>query len=454
MLMSPTYLMGWAHRRVCDALDWFLAEVDAGNSPRLMIAMPPRHGKSELASRLFPAFALGRRPDLSVIAASYGASLALRMSRDVQRIMDSEAYRSVFPKTRLARRTGPAARRAADMFEIEGRRGSYRAAGVGGSVTGMGGDVLIVDDAFKDRASADSAATRRRVWEWYGSTLYTRLSPGGGVLLVNTRWREDDLAGRLMAAEAAGRGDAWRKLVFPAVAETDEPWRRAGEALHPERFPLERLRRIRAAVGEREWAALYQQRPAPEGGAVFRSTWFRRWRPEDLPPRWDAMTISWDMSFVGAADADFAVGQVWARSGGNFYLLDQVRRRMGFSETAAALTALCRKWPDAFRVLVEDKANGPAVIDALKSRIPGLTPVRPDGGKVARANAVTPLLESGNVWFPPDELAPWIGDMLAELTAFPDGAHDDQVDAMTQALRDLRRRAPLNIDLAILEGEL
>ena len=447
--MKPDYRMGWVHEEICNRLDYFLEDVQERRSPRLMIAMPPRHGKSELASRMFPAYALGRNPDMSIIATSYSADLAGRMNRDVQRIMDGEEYRAVFPAVRLPGK-GSLRSRTSEFFELENSSGAYRSAGVGGGITGMGGDILIIDDVLKDRAAADSPTIRQSVWDWYTSTLYTRLAPGGGIIVINTRWHQDDLCGRLLAAEAAESGDNWDVINFPAVAEQDETHRRQGEALHPERYSLEQLQKIRAAVGERDWAALYQQHPVPDGGAIFRKEWLRYYVPTDLPATWDAQVISWDMTFKDGDSTDYVVGQVWGRRGANFYLLDQIRRRMGFTDTLAAFVGMAKKWARVARKLVEDKANGPAVIDALKTHISGIVPVEPDGSKTARAYAVTPFFEAGNVFFPSPSLSPWVVQLVEELTSFPSGAHDDQVDAMTQALRDLHKRRPMNINLSEL----
>ncbi|MBD5539567.1 MAG: terminase, partial [Desulfovibrio sp.] len=231
---APGYLMGWVHERICAELDVFLSAVSAGESPRLMLCMPPRHGKSELASRRFPAYVFGRYPDMSIIGTSYSADLSSRLNRDVQRVMEQPEYQVIFPETRLSAkdiRTVASGNylRNSDLFEIVDHRGSYRSAGVGGGITGMGGDILIVDDPFKDRAEADSPTIRRKVWEWYTSTLYTRLAPGGGILVINTRWHMDDLSGRLLEAARTGEGDAWRVVNFPAIAEEDEKYRLRGE---------------------------------------------------------------------------------------------------------------------------------------------------------------------------------------------------------------------------------
>lgn len=448
----PNYQMGWVHETICRELDDFLAAVLRQESPRLMICMPPRHGKTELASRRFPAYAFGRNPDISIISTSYAADLASRNNRDVQRVIDSPRYHKVFPEVALWGKnvrtvaTG-SYQRNSDIFEIVGRKGSYRSAGVGGGITGMGGDILIVDDPFKDRKSANSPAIRRTVWEWYTSTLYTRLAPGGGLLVINTRWHMDDLSGRLLE-QARSEGDAWRLVNFPAIATADEEHRKAGEALHPERYPLPKLEGIRKAIGSRDWEALYQQHPTPDGGTIFMEAWVRYYFPRELPERFERVILSWDMAFKDGHEVDYVVGQVWGKKGAEFYLLDQVRARLSFTATLKAFRALARKWPQASRKLVEDKANGPAVIDSLKKTITGIIPVEPRGGKAARAHAVTPLFEAGNVLLPHPQWCPWIKDYVAELTQFPGAAHDDQVDATSQALTDLTGRQALKFNSA------
>ncbi|MDR1037294.1 MAG: phage terminase large subunit [Deltaproteobacteria bacterium] len=444
--MHPGYMMGWFHEEICDELDGFLTGVFRRESPRLLIAAPPRSGKSELASRMFPAYAFGKFPDIQLISTSYNANLASAMSRDVQKIMDSDAYRELYPETRLVpkgRRTDGDSEylRQAGYFEIVGHEGIYRSAGIGGTITGAGADIIIIDDPLKNREEADSPTLRQNVWDAYVSTLYTRLSPGGGIILIQTRWHEDDLAGRILEAMKGG-GEQWRCLSYPAIADCDEPHRKAGEALHPQRFSLKALEKIRQNIGSFEFAALYQQRPAPDEGAVFRRDWFRHWTHADLPADFRRIIMSWDMTFKDGAGNDFVVGQVWARKGANAYLLDQVRKRMGFVETCQAVKEMAGRWrPRGLQeILVEDTANGPAVIDSLKKLddVDRLIPVKPDGSKRARAHAVTAFLEAGNVYFPAD--APWTGELEHELLSFPSGAHDDQVDALTQALRRLMIR--------------
>lgn len=426
---KPDYLLGWVHKEICDELDRFLQDVADKKSPRLIITMPPRSGKSELVSRRFPAFALGRNPELQIIATSYSSDLSQRFNRDVQRVIDDEKYFDLFPNTRLSKsrvRTDSRGSyiRTSDLFEIVGHAGAYRSCGVGGGITGQGADILIIDDPIKDRAQAGSKTIRDSIWDWYTSTAYTRLSPGGGVIVMATRWHTDDLIGRLI--QRMGEGDTFRIVNYPAIAEHDELHRKAGEALHPERYPLSTLLQIQKTIGSRDWEALYQQHPVPDGGALFKLEWFRRWTATSLPPEFDHTLMSWDMTFKDSKNSDYVVGQVWGKKGPNFYLLDQVRGQWDFVKTKEMVRVLAHKWPRVVRKLVEDKANGSAVISELKSTVSGFVPITPTESKEARASSVTPYFEAGNVFIPEDSAAPWVPHYVSELLEFPAGSHDDQ----------------------------
>lgn len=430
------YKLGWVHLEICNRLQKFLADVLAGKSPRLIITMPPRHGKSQIVSRHFPAWVFGMRPDMHIIAASYTSGLAQRMNRDVQRIMSQDEYLKVFPVSYMAPGKPPKGKiRTSSLFDVPGGSGSYRSAGVGGGITGMGCDILDIDDPIKDRRDADSATIRNRVWEWYTSTAYTRLAPGGGVLVTQTRWHEDDLAGRLIEAMRADCGDHFEVINYPAVAEQDEPHRKEGDPLHAARYPLEQLMSIKNTIGERDWAALYQQHPAPAGGAVFKREWFRHYKPEELPHRWDMCLQSWDFTFKDSAGADNVCGTVWGVKGANAFLIDLVCEKMSFTRSIQAIRDMTQKHPEAYIKLVEDKANGVAIIDILRNEIPGMIPVTPTESKLTRANAVTPFFEAGNVWLPEVHAFRWMPAYLQELETFPSAAHDDQVDSTTQAIK-------------------
>lgn len=435
---TPNYLMGWVHKEICDKLDKFLADVEAKKSPRLIICMPPRSGKSQIVSRAFPAYAFGRNPNITIIATSYSADLSTRFSRDVQRYMDSDSYRAAFPETRLAQK-GEGYARTTELFEVVGYQGAYRSAGVGGGITGLGADILVCDDLVKDRRDANSQTIRDGIWDWYTSTAYTRLSAGGGVIVMATRWHLDDIIGRLIEQQKSG-GDEWEIINYPAIAEENEPHRKVGEALHPERFPIDSLMRIKAAVGSNDWNALYQQHPVPIMGAVFKADWFQYWSEDSLPKHFDSMLMSWDMTFKGTDSSDFVVGQVWGRKSGAYYLIDQFRGQWSFVESVQQVINATEKYPHVMRKLIEDKANGSAIIDALKDAVSGIVPVTPHESKEARASAVTPLFEARNVYFPPPNRFPWVKDsLIPELLNFPVGAHDDMVDSLSMALSHLHQ---------------
>lgn len=436
----PQYLMGWCHEEICGKLEKFLEDVRHKKSPRLMICMPPRSGKSELGSRRFPAYVFGRYPNMSIIATSYSSDLASRMNRDVQKIIDSDEFRKVFPEVQLSGKrcsldSDISYQRNTEIFEIVNHTGSYRSAGVGTGITGLGGDIMILDDPIKSRQDADSPTVRKSVYDWYTSTFYTRLAAGGGVLAIATRWHADDLLGRLRENERSGDGDRWEKIDYPAIATVDERYRKIGEPLHPQRYSLEHLQNIKKNIGTRDWEALYQQHPTIEGGGIFKKKWLKYYVPADLPSFFDEEFLSWDMSFKDGDDKDFVVGQAWGRKSANFYLLEQVRGQWNFIDTLRELIDQTKRYPRAISKLIEDKANGPAVISTLQSSIMGLKAIEPYGSKIARAHAITPIIESGNLYLPHRHLFTWVDDYVLELCNFPAAANDDQVDATTQALK-------------------
>ena len=262
----------------------------------------------------------------------------------------------------------------------------------------------------------------------------------------------DDLIGRLIENMTVGAGDTFTVINYPAIAENDEPHRHKGEALHPERYDLNQLEKIRKTIGSRDWAALYQQHPVPDGGAIFKDEWFKFWTPTSLPPKFDTTLISWDMTFKDSKNADYVVGQVWGKKSGCYYLLDQVRGQWDFVKTREMFLQLSAKYPKALRKLVEDKANGSAIISELKKTISGIIPITPRESKESRANAVTPFFEAGNVYFPDKTVFPWVDSLIAEFLSFPAGSHDDCVDSTTQALNYFREHSGLLLDSATMKA--
>lgn len=268
----PNYVIGRHHAILANKL----RRVVEGKCKRLMIFMPPRHGKSEIASVRFPAWALGRNPNLRIIGCSYGAELARKINRQVQKVMDSEAYHQVFPHTRLNDRNVKTLQRPlrnSDTFEIVGALGTYRAAGIGGAITGTGADILIIDDPIKNQKEANSLVFRDALWEWYTGTAYTRLEKGGAVILIQTRWHEDDLAGRLLTEMQKGGeyADKWEVVTLEAIKESENPldWREHGEPLWEWKYPIEALLGIKQTVGSIVFSAQYQQKPSPVSGALL-----------------------------------------------------------------------------------------------------------------------------------------------------------------------------------------
>lgn len=425
-----------------DLLDQHLVRVRDGGLDRLIWTMPPQEGKSQRVSRSFPLWLLIHNPELRIAIVSYEAGIARRWGRAIRNDIKSH------PELGLTVRRDTA---AAQEWQLEGHQGGVVTVGIGGALTGRPVDIMIIDDPVKGRKEADSETYREAAWAWWTEVGATRLSPGSAVVLLMTRWHQDDLAGRLLDGES---GDEWTHVNIPALAdhkpeegECDPLGREPGQWLRSARLRTQAMwERIKRQVGSRAFHALYQGKPTPGEGAVFKRDqfqWYELPRAVQMPDgTWralgvDSVLISWDMAFKDTDGSDYVCGQVWGRKGADTFLLDQVHERLDFSATCQAAEALHHKWPQAAAILVEDKANGPAVISTLRHRVPGLIPITPVDSKLARAHAVSPYVEAGNVHLPHPSLAPWIGDYVEELCAFPRGSHDDQVDATTQALARL-----------------
>lgn len=446
----PDFHFSVFSRRACNALGRFIRDVHAGKRPILIFQAPPQHGKSELVSRRLPAYLLGKYPNLRVGLASYAADLAESMALDVRRNMRSEEHLCVFPIP-VAHKNKYKVDRVGE-FSADGGTGSMLAVGVGGGLSGRPLDIGIIDDPVKNEKEALSPTTKEAHWNWYQSVFQARLSKKSGQIIMATSWATDDLIGRLLQEF---RGDSRLTILrFPAINDPDEPGYDPDMplgALVPELHPIEQLREIKGVTSRYWWSALYQQRPIPAGGTIFLQDGIRYYLPKELPPKFDKIIASWDCAFKDLTTSDYVVGQVWGKKGANAYLLDQVRGRLSFTNTVKAVQALKAKWPRCYEVLVEDKANGPAIIDTLSKTIPGIIPIEPDGSKTARAHAVTSFFEAGNIWFPDPTLFDWVKALVDEILAFPVGANDDQVDALTQALRRLYPTyGSLNINRAIL----
>ena len=424
----PEMIVGEHHRRIAKALD----RVITGECKRLMIAMPPRHGKSQLGSYLFPAYLMGRSPDTKLIVGSHTAELAQRFGRMIRNLVDDEKYKELFPKMALSVDSKAAGRwntaQGGEAFFI----------GKGGAMTGRGGNVVVLDDIL-DEQDAVSDTAMENTWEWYTSGPRQRLQPNGSIVVINTRWKTDDLSGRLLKMHGQLKSDQWELLEFPAILPS-------GGSLWPGFWPIEELEKVKMAIGLKKWNAQWQQQPTNDDGAVLKRNWWRRWK-HDEPPECSYVIQTYDTAYSKKETADYSVISTWgvfvpsADSGPNLILLSVKRGRWDFPELKRVAKDEYRYWnPD--NVLIEAKATGTPLQQELRKMGIPVTMYSPGGrksgqDKISRANAVAPILESGMIWYP--EQQDWAEEMVEECAAFPNGSHDDQVDAAIMAWMRFRQ---------------
>ncbi len=391
-------------------------------------------------ARALPAWLLGHDPAKAIVNVTYGQELSDKFARDCRAIMMASWYRDLFP-TRVTLPRAP-------LQELVTTQGGFRlATSVGGVLTGRGADLVVIDDPLKP---SDAMLESRRVAanEWFDGTLYSRLNDKtrGVIVIIMQRLHEDDLVGHVR------KQGGWVIVSFPAMAEVDEelvvetPFglrrfiRRTGEALHTERESLETLKRIRATIGDYNFAGQYQQTPAPAGGGMVKEAWFRRYRTDERPASFDQIVQSWDTANKPSELADYSVCATWGVKGPNFYLLTVLRKKLDFPDLKRAV----RQQSDLFNptaILIEDKASGTQLIqDLLEAGLSRVTRYKPDGDKIMPLQARTATIENGFVYLP--ETAHWLADYLHELTLFPAGRYDDQVDSTAQALAWTKIRSP------------
>jgi len=390
--------------------------------------MPPRHGKSELLSHWTPVWYLSNWPTKRIILASYQADFASSWGRKVRNTVQENSDIGMHLAFDSA---------AASRWELD-EGGGMTTAGFGGPITGRGADLLLIDDPIKNRAEASSAVQREHLWDWWRSTARTRLEPNGSIIVIMTRWHEDDIVGRLLEQLEDDDAEEWEHIRLPAIAEEDEDeafGRKEGQPLWPGRYDEQSLAQIRQAVGLEDWACLYQQRPALIEGGLFKSHW---WMFYDEAPNTIAEVLQfWDTAYKTGEANDYSACVTIGFDRDSFYVLDVWRDKVDYPTLTRVAQVLYRQYMPS-RVFVEDAASGQSLVQSLRTEtsLP-VIPVKVDADKVSRANAVTGMMESGRVFIP--SKAEWLSPFLSEMSMFPNGAHDDQVDSFVGCLRQAIR---------------
>jgi predicted phage terminase large subunit-like protein len=384
------------------------------------LSIPPRHGKSMTVTETLPSYYLGHFPNDRIIEGSYNTTFASKFGKKNLQKMTK------YGEELFELKVSPSTKSSSD-WDIDGTRGGMISRGILAGVTGEGADLMVIDDPIKNREEADSQVYREKMWgEWIDS-FSTRLHPGAICIFIMTRWHEDDLIGRLQNPEY-GKPIPMNMINMPLEAEEgDFLGRDPGEPLWPERYSYKFIETRKKYPSS--FNSLYQGRPTSQEGNMLKRDW---WKYYDVLPPIASKLISVDAAFKDSDDSDYVVIQAWGKNQADMYLIDQVRAKMNFRATVQSIRNMHVKHPDASWKLIEDKANGSAIISTLHKEIGGIIPVNPEGGKVARVNAVSAFIESGNVYLP--RQAEWVHDFVEEAASFPNGKHDDQVDAMSQAL--------------------
>ena len=434
-LVFPNYVWTPFHTFLAMVCETAVHRVEKGEKVRIILSVPPRHGKSETVTKTLPSWFVGRNPDKNAILTAYNADLAEKFE-DANRQKTRELGKSVF---------GIEISESQDnktLYQIKNHTGGVMGVGIQGGITGNGGELIIIDDPYKNSQEANSVATRKMIEQIYRDSIYTRTQgKGNAIILIQTRWHEEDLAGTLSLE------DDWIVINIPCICDNplnDPLKRKEGQTLCPELgFDADWAIQTQKSVGLKVWNALYQGHPSIEGGEIFLRNTIKYYTEATLPPNFDEEIMSCDLSFGGVKQSnDPCAIQIWGRVGANHYLLVRVKKRMNFTEMCNMIKLLSEGHPFARKKIVEKKANGQAVIDSLNSVIGGFEEFDPKMvDKVGRANAITPYFESGNVYFPDKTIDKTIGEMVEEMMKFPNSEHDDEVDAMTQYLNTWQYRS-------------
>jgi len=427
----PSFIHGRHHEKMARAFE----RVARGEVKRLIINMPPRHTKSEFASYLLPSWFLGMYPGKKIIQTSHTAELAVGFGRKVRNLVDSDAYKDIFPDVALQSDSKAAGRWATNYG------GDYFAIGVGGAVTGKGADLLIIDDPHSEQEAALSETNPEiydKTYEWYTSGPRQRLQPGGAIVVVMTRWSKKDLTGQVLKAAAQRSGEEWEVIDFPAILPSGKP-------LWPQFWSLTELFALKEELPNGKWMAQYMQQPTSDVSAIIKREWWQIW-PEDDPPFCEFLIQSWDTAFLKTERSDYSACTTWGVfykpdatgiNRANIILLNAFKSRMEFPELKQRAMQEYKEWnPDT--LVVEAKAAGSPLIFELRAMgipVQEFTPTK-GNDKIARLNSVADIFASGMVWVPNTS---WAEELVEEVASFPSGEHDDMVDSMSQALIRYRR---------------
>jgi predicted phage terminase large subunit-like protein len=446
---NPVYDRQWFHTLIAqncqDLLD--------GKIKKLMVFIPPQHGKSEIVSRQFPAWALGKNPDLKIVGCSYSSDLAGQFSRAIQRIIDSPEYTCLFPDTYLnsghIKTVARGYLRNVDIFETVGRRGFYKAVGICAGLTGTPVDIAIIDDPVKDVIEAYSSTYRERVWEWYVNVLLTRLHNDSKQLFIMTRWHDDDLAGRIFKKEE----EEWEIICIPAIKEPGSnryDARETGEALWENKHSIEKLRKIES-MSARAFSSLYQQNPVVDGGNIIKKEWFQYIHRSDFERlrRNEAIHFFADTAYTDKAENDPTGIIATCKIGNDLYITHARKWSLKFPDLIKALPpyVLANGYTQASTLRIEPKANGLSVIDQLKvdTKLNITKTQTPVDSKETRINAASPIVECGRVFL---VVGVWNEEFVEEVCGFPAKAHDEYVDLIGYAIDYHLKRKGVPIDLA------
>lgn len=438
-LVYPDFKMTRFHKYLANLCQTIVHRVEIANKEnatnedkkrgrlKVLISVPPQHGKTATITNTLPSWYVGRNPTRSAILTAYNAEMGEKFN-DANRKKIREFGKEVFGVTISDSQDNKG------LFELTSG-GSIMGVGIQGGITGNGGDIIVVDDPYKNGLEANSPATRKIIEDMFRDSVLTRLrGKGNALIVIHTRWHEADLIGTYC------KQDGWLYINIPCICENEKKdplHRKKGETLCPELgFDAQKIAEIRKNIGEKLFQALYQGHPFIDGGEIFTRKMINFYTKATLPENFDEVVMSCDLSFGGTKKSnDPCAIQVWGRVGANHYLLKRIKKRLTFNEMCDTIKIVSASFPTCRRKIVEKKANGQAIIDSLNNVVGGFEPYDPKmNDKQSRANSVTPYLESGNVWLPDKTLDPTIDEMVDEMMKFPNGEHDDEVDAMTQYL--------------------